>query len=116
MRIMVNRFASGQIGFEQRGNTGILAQIYTGTTANNGLWHHVVVVREGASTFRLYMDGLLLASDTSHTVGTTTVNRATVGALGRNTYSNFYNGSVDDLRVYNTAFTAADVLNWYNNP
>lgn len=97
-----------QVGF--RGSS-LLAWSYGGgtlvsTTAPvNGAWHQVVYTYDGA-TDRLYLDGTLAATSTTgaHQNGT-----PTSAYLG--TYSpsmEMFGGSLDDVRVYNRALSAAE--------
>jgi beta-glucosidase len=73
----------------------------------NGVWHHVAGTYDG-SELRLYIDGELAAT-TAHsgTINSTTHNVYLAGnseASGR-----FYDGLIDDVRVYRVALSAADV-------
>ncbi len=73
----------------------------------NGVWHHVAGTYDG-SELRLYIDGELVAT-TAHsgTINSTTHNVYLGGnseASGR-----FYDGLIDDVRVYSVALSAADV-------
>ena len=63
---------------------------------NDGAWHHVAVVRSGASMF-LFKDGIAIA--TSTWVGV--IADAALGInIGRDPgYSRDYNGQIDDLRI-----------------
>jgi hypothetical protein len=82
-------------------------------------WHHIVVTRKNGST-KLYVDGVLRASDTStsNTVYTTT-HKPLLGA--RNSYNPDYydwfsgNGSkIDGVNVWTKELTAAEVTDLYN--
>jgi hypothetical protein len=74
-------------------------------------WHHVAVVIDSAAMqLRLYMDGTLVASGATtllpKDLGVTTQNW-----LGRSQFTadGFYNGSLDDFRIYNRALSEAEV-------
>ena len=111
LRVMVNRHSAGQIGFEHRPDTGGLdmARKYADVDGNDGEWHFVAVVREGASVFHLYFDGDLKGSDTTHTVGTTTVDRASIGALSMQSIGAYFSGDIDDVRLYDRALAPDEV-------
>jgi fibronectin type 3 domain-containing protein len=114
---------SGTAGFELRaGASGrLLFQVGDGTTAytietggaalSDNEWHHVVVALENRTAVKLYVDGVL-------STGTTTGQLAPVGDI-RTTESLIignkaagtagFTGSLDDIRVYNRALSAAEV-------
>lgn len=81
---------------------------------NNGQWRYVVGVRDG-TTVRIYVDGVQESTGTGDTNeiknGTATVD------MGKNPGSalTFFTGSIDEVRIYNRALTAAEILNLYND-
>ena len=80
-------------------------------TTNDGVWHHVVCVRQGAVT-SLYIDGVKIREATSPTGTKTTSNSAgfKVGMQESTTgFSNKYIGQMDDLIIYKRALTAAEI-------
>ena len=74
----------------------------------NGDWHHLAGTYDG-SNLRLYVDGDLKAT-TPH-VGSISTNGYNVN-IGRNTQETgrLYNGTIDDVRIYNNALSQADIL------
>jgi hypothetical protein len=74
-----------------------------------GAWHHVAVV-VGASDIKYYLDCNLVGTvfDMTNGHSNSGVAQATIGAL--NTLGYNLNGKVDDLRIYDCALTAAEVL------
>jgi hypothetical protein len=79
--------------------------LVSGTTPVDGAWHNVVYSYDGTNN-RLYVDGAAVTpTTTAHQSAATTA-----AFLG--TYDGtheLFNGSIDDVRVYNTALTAAQV-------
>ncbi len=82
-----------------------------GVNINDGQWHHVAGVYDGTQ-YILYVDGVqdgpavlatgLIAQTTSH--------KFTIGAFERSgDVSKFYDGYIDDVRVYNEALDAAAI-------
>jgi len=116
----INMFLTPAIGGS---NTGVMRfAITTGgsgaesqLTAANRLatgWHHLAVVFNGdAKTMQLYLDGGVVASNTTATLpsglGNTTQNW-----LGRSEYAAdaYYQGALDDFRIYDVALTQSDIL------
>ena len=80
---------------------------------NDDKWHHVAVVNN-ANTFQLYIDGKADGSSSvmnpNITSGNAMIGKSTDGAAN----DWYFNGDIDELRVYNRALLAGDVLNLYN--
>lgn len=76
----------------------------------NSAWHHVVGSQTGTTT-KLYIDGVLCRTATSTAIGNST---GTV-EIGRFNSGYYYNGTIDDVRVYNRALSDAEVLGLYNS-
>ena len=74
------------------------------------VWHHLAYTYDG-TTHILYIDGVEQATSTS--VGQTgTVTSVQIGAASN--YSEYFNGRIDEVRIYNTALTAAQISALYN--
>ena len=74
-------------------------------------WHHIAAVKD-QSTMKLYIDGQLVDNTEIQQTGSYTSNITTT-ELGRHRYNNenagFYNGSIDNVGIWNRALTAAEV-------
>jgi hypothetical protein len=73
-------------------------------------WHHVAGTIDGAN-YNLYLDGVnsgVPHSDFSY-------NNAIQNAIGVGYAGNCFNGAIDDVRIYNRALSADEVLALYNN-
>jgi hypothetical protein len=82
----------------------------TGTTVlTPNTWYHATFVFENNNSLRLYLDGNLEASVA---IGNRTLrnsdNRLRVGS--GNIASEFFNGDIDEARVWNVALSATDIL------
>lgn len=96
----------------------------TGTPIANDDWHHVAVsYADGGTAVAFYLDGVLYGTAN---FSTTPVNTVTAGNLGiaigagirETTASNgnaarFVNGLIDDVRIYSTDLTAAQIEGLY---
>ncbi len=86
------------------------------TSVSTGVWTHVVGTYDG-SVIRIYKDGILAAS-TSNTNGITYAG-GNVGigdsAQGPDPSTKF-TGLIDDVRIYNRALSASEVLGLFFNP
>jgi Tfp pilus assembly protein PilE len=97
-----------------------LVMIYEGvrwipTSASIGTgWHHIVMVVDGSSIPTAYLDGVSVGSYAS-TGMTAPVSSAGsyIGAIP-STNADTFNGSIDDVRVYNRTLTQSDILAIYS--
>jgi hypothetical protein len=85
----------------------------TGLNLSDGQWHHVVhVYRSGVTVQRLYVDGVLRASGTkSHS----DFDWQTLIYIGWNGNNGYFNGDIDDVRIYNHSINSQEVLNLAND-
>jgi len=76
------------------------------TAPSTGAWHHVAYTWDGSSANNLYVDGVAItATATAHDSGA--VSGAFIGASSAS--ADFFNGKIDDVRVYNAALTATQI-------
>ena len=74
------------------------------TVLNNGTWHHVATTYDGTNR-RIYLNGVQVAADVPG------VNAATAAnfRIGSTNNAEYFNGTIDDVALYNNALTAAEV-------
>jgi hypothetical protein len=103
--------ASGQIGIYV-GDTG---GVYSASPINDGTWHNVAMTRDSTTgVVQLYIDGVLNGSSTLDT-GFKAAQFYLIGALtdrnssGNVTGANYFNGQLDDVRIYNRVLSAAEI-------
>ncbi|WP_410221555.1 choice-of-anchor Q domain-containing protein [Pedobacter sp.] len=78
--------------------------IFSSSNVNTGSWVHVAAVwNANAATMKLYINGVLEASAISDVpqAQRNAPPAITLGAI--NTLNNYYNGSIDELRIWNVA-------------
>ncbi|WP_207764281.1 immunoglobulin-like domain-containing protein [Hanstruepera neustonica] len=113
--------SSPNTGYDLRlNNSGRLIFAYNNSNINSGSrnlttnrWYHVAVVHSG-STYRLYIDGIQINSTTG---GAPTANNSDclLGAVERASgKSNFYNGWMDELRIWNVALNVNQIRETMN--
>ena len=85
----------------------------TANRVNDGDWHHVAYFISAGSQ-KLYVDGTEVASGT---ISSTAQNNTTAPAIiGRNwNASGYFNGTIDDVRIYSDVLTSTEVGYIYNN-
>ncbi|MEX0931436.1 MAG: LamG domain-containing protein [Candidatus Paceibacterota bacterium] len=96
-------------------DTGETQTLTTSSSYNDGEWHHVVALRNGARTGALYVDGVLVASDTDNS-GTLSSIEITSNLFFGQFYTGggFYKGILDDVRYYTRALTEDEIMLLYN--
>ena len=100
----------GGTGLLLMGTFGGVSFFSSGYTFADTNWHHVVMTRESGTT-KFYVDGVQTGS-TSAAVPT-----APAGAIAQIASQNSirpFNGSLDEVAVYNTALTSTKVSTHYN--
>lgn len=81
---------------------------------NDGNWHHVVATRTYHGAMQIFVDGVSAGSGTDNTTGTTTGSSAVyVGCRGAP--SQYFSGSLDDLRIYNRVLSASEINTLYTS-
>jgi len=110
-------FSNNKVEFEIRtsGNQGMLNRnVSGGTVLESGVWYHVVgLYAQEGNYIRTYVDGNL-----DRELVTSEVLAPTSGTLklGREPFSNSYywNGVLDDVRIYNCALDKAEISAIYS--
>ena len=75
-------------------------------------WYHVVVTRDG-SYARIYIDGELVGSVPYTFAPTTNSNPLFIGS-GNGDAGRYFDGLIDEFRIYNCALTASEIEEHYN--
>lgn len=83
----------------------------SGVDYDDSTWHHVVGIKDGTSGIYLYVDGILVASDTSIAATNTLANsNDLLIGVDRDGTSNSWDGVIDDIRIYNYARSAQQTV------
>ena len=77
-----------------------------GTRLSAGAWVHLAATYDGAMQ-RLYVNGVQVASRAQTGTITVTTNALRIG--GSTTMGQYFNGTIDEVRVYNRALVAAEI-------
>jgi len=89
---------------------GIGFYFLSNVTVNDGLWHHIVAVRTNSTDGEIYVDGSLDGSDSGPAKS---LNNVPVW-IGRGFTGPFYfNGLIDDVRIYDRALSAKEIWQLY---
>jgi hypothetical protein len=94
---------------------------FTDINYNDNVWRHIVwtlsYVPTGSytSTWNLYINGINKYSAATNLYPSTTITR-TACYIGKSNWSDgYYNGYIDDFRIYNRVLTAAEAASLYAN-
>ena len=88
--------------------------IHSTNVINDGVWHQCVATRQRSrGTLSVYVDGGLSATGTGGTNALMLPPNVRFGAI--RTGVNFFNGSLDDIRIYNRALGNLEVQALYGN-
>jgi|GEM_PF-1797136 len=71
---------------------------------STGQWYHLAAVIQGATNMQLYVNGLPINGNYSGTGGALGYTTAT-SKIGTGNAANFFNGNIDDVRIYHAALT-----------
>ncbi|MEV6301261.1 LamG-like jellyroll fold domain-containing protein [Actinoplanes sp. NPDC051861] len=117
-QIQMQTQAGGSTGLAAtfKAKTGSEERVY-GTPARDvtaGAWNHVAFTRQGP-VGTLYLNGEVVATRTNLTVDMTAIGPTANNWLGRNGYPDAaFDGLIDDVRVYTSTLSTADVVAMYN--
>jgi hypothetical protein len=94
-------------------------EIYTRVTnvLTTGAWYHIVGTYDangGTNNLKIYINGTVVNQTTA--TGTAVGNSANL-AIGANSWctGDYFNGTIDDVRIYNRTLSAQEILAIYNN-
>ena len=79
----------------------------------NLLWQHVAVAYE-MNSLKLYIDGIFAEQDTILGIDTSAEAHGMIGRCSRPADIEYYNGLIDDVRIYDRALSSAEVQAIYN--
>jgi hypothetical protein len=103
----------GNLVYGTRGSSANGETVSTGVNLLDDAWHHVVVTVDDANNVALYIDGENVGNGTGGFFGDLSlVNSLAIGRNKDNTAGGgqwFYDGLIDDVRIYDKAMTALEV-------
>lgn len=86
-------------------------QVVTDERIKTGRWQHLLVTYDGSSTaagLRIYLNGAPQATSAPYDSLTGSISTQEPFRIGRRSTSAFYKGSIDDVRIYQRTFSAAE--------
>jgi hypothetical protein len=113
--ISLNSDVIGRLSAGLNDSTGSSISVQTSKVGlNDGNWHHVAMTQDG-TTLKIYLDGSFdgSASSTSLNGNYAGVHAGDIFVGGSGTGSGRFQGTVDEVRIYNRALSAADITALY---
>ena len=102
------------IDFEIKNGGAATTISATGIAIENG-WHHIAATYQAATGMKIYVDGVAINQRAITGGLASNAQQLTIGAQhdgagsADSDYSNFFNGSIDELRIWNIARTDAQI-------
>jgi len=90
--------------------------VNSGLAVNDGNWHHAVVTIDRNASMKLYLDGALKATTDISMEAAVNAQNSYSFYLGRsNIAGQYFQGSIDDVKIYEKALNATEVNNLYDS-
>lgn len=91
-------------------------RVIEGTDINDGQWHHVVGVFTSLNDRTLYVDGIINGTDTRGSGFNSNADRWNFGRWGDSTPSAYFDGTIDEVKLWDRALNSTEVELLYLNP
>ncbi|MEA3385523.1 MAG: LamG domain-containing protein, partial [Thermodesulfobacteriota bacterium] len=85
------------------------------TLINDGQWYYIVVAQTNKSYREIFVDGVLEGTNTTTIGDMSILDTYTIGALERTSVSSFFDGLIDDMKIYDYALSSDDILGLYRS-
>lgn len=102
--------STNRVAYSSRPTAGTYTDL-VGAGVTNGLWYHGVVVRNGTTNTKLYLNGKLVNTFTGN-VGTTGDTSVRIARWTDGT--SFSNVSISVVKIYTKAYTDSEILTKFN--
>lgn len=112
------KLADSHIVFRINTDTPQANSVETTLTYNDGLWHHFAATKGIAANrnaMNLYIDGVLISTGAAQVMtGSMLTNNSTgVGVAGAGSINSVWGGSLDEIFIFNSELSAAQVTSLY---
>jgi hypothetical protein len=108
---------SGYLNTEFRNNSSSTSGVTITDSTNycDDSWHHIVSILT-TSQMKMYIDGSEVSSSPANISGVCDVNNISIGARNnRGTNGNWFNGDIDQVRIFSKALSSNEVGKLYGN-
>ncbi|OGF80556.1 hypothetical protein A2930_03115 [Candidatus Giovannonibacteria bacterium RIFCSPLOWO2_01_FULL_45_34] len=89
------------------------------TISETTTWHHLVVAKNGSASTKMYIDGIDRTGTVTNQTMLTTTHKPAIGMdlfqdTDNPTASSYFNGPIDDVRIYNRTLTRDEIKRLYS--
>src|SRR5262249_15307549 len=107
--------ATSTSGIPAGGGTfgGAGATVYGTSAITANVWTHLAVTYDGA-TLRFYVNGVMVGSQAKTGAMPASTTQLQIG--GDSLFGQYFSGSIDEVRIYNTTLAATDIQSDMNTP
>jgi len=110
----IRKTMANKLVFTIADNSGYV-EITSNDTINDGKWHHIAVTANRDGNATMYIDGSI-QTNTKSISGIGDIDHTNDLFIGTNkSAGQFWNGSIDDVRIYNKVLSLAEILAIYNS-
>jgi hypothetical protein len=99
--------------FRLNNSAGSLFDVTSNTTLTPNQWTHVAAVLDGTA-MRIYVNGTKDSASNETSFSGTYAGSGSNVAIGVDAFSNYFNGVIDDMRVYNRSLSASEIQSLYS--
>jgi 1,4-alpha-glucan branching enzyme len=93
---------------------GVSGGVLTVSPPSSGAWHHLAGTYDGSSLISLYIDGQLAAQQVATGALPVTTDPLAIGAKPSGNLTTLFSGNIDDVRIYGSALSSAQISQLYN--
>jgi chitodextrinase len=98
-------------------SSGVRAKRFSTTTPSLNVWYHVAEVYNAtAKTLDIYVNGVLNDGSLQGTVPAANLNALVNANIGRRSGGYYFNGVIDEIRIYNRTLSATEIQSDMNTP
>jgi len=108
---------SQTFGIAVSGSANDWTQRYSSTVRSLNVWYHVAgVYNAAAQTLDFYVNGVLNNGVLVGAIPASQLNSSANVNIGRRSDGLYFNGVIDEVRIYNRALTASEIQSDMNTP
>ncbi len=104
-------------GVKVSGNSSASTQRYSALTRSLNTWYHVAgVYNASTGALDIYVNGILNDGTLTGTIPASQFNQTVNANIGRRTGGFYFNGIIDEVRIYNRALSQTEIQTDMNTP
>ena len=113
-RAWIMLVVGGKIRFTRFYTASSFHYMDSSVNINDSAWHHVVCVNDSTGTAKIFIDGSEDTATTGTNTGSVLYNAAVNLKIGGGFTSQYLNGSIDEVAIFNTALSANKIQQIYD--